>query len=171
MFITKEYLKKLGACVEAQEWFESTYPDGCKLSVEALTTVPNDRWVWWFGCRLYPDLVWVAVNIAFREAAKVAPELQSWVGKVNDTNCRQARSAAAAAAYAAAYAAADAAAAAAAYADAAAADAAAYAAADAAAAAAAYAAADAAAADAAAADAAAAVRNELNQAVVDALLK
>ena len=107
MFITKEYLKKLSACVEAQEWFESMYPNGCKLSVEALITIPHDEWVWWFGCRLYPDLVWVAVNIAFREAARVVPELQSWVGEVNHANWQQARAAAAAtdAAYAAGYAA------------------------------------------------------------------
>ena len=101
MFITKEYLKKLSACVEAQEWFESMYPNGCKLSVEALITIPHDEWVWWFGCRLYPDLVWVAVNIAFREAARVVPELQSWVGEVNHANWQQARAAAVRAARAA----------------------------------------------------------------------
>lgn len=102
--ITIAELQKLGACDEAQAWFNEKFVHGAELTFENLATVPEKRWVVWLASKLNPELRWMWAGIAFRYAAKRNPSLAKYADNVTAENWREARAAAAAADAYAAYA-------------------------------------------------------------------
>ena len=164
LIYTSKLLADLGACDTAAQWAAGNLAEGTAVTRELLESVPDPLWVWWLACRLDTkhELVWLAPNIAFREAAKTNLELAEWVGKITADNWKLAADAALAAS--AAVAAARAAARAAGRAEAVAAAWGAWAAAEAAARAAGRA-------EAVAADVRGAIQTELKQAAIEWLVK
>ena len=96
MKITLSKLEKLGACDDAMEWFNQTYPNGTELNRETLDSVPDKKWIVWLGSALNPDLKWNWVGIAFRYAALNNPTLTAYADNVNQHNVQAASSAASA---------------------------------------------------------------------------
>ena len=99
LIYTSKLLADLGACDAEIEWAAKNLTEGTPITREILESVPEPLWVWRLACRLDADneLVWVAVNAAFREAAKLNPTLLEWVGKVSADNWKAAAKAAKAA--------------------------------------------------------------------------
>ena len=50
LFITKEFLFEKGACAEGINYFNSIFPDGCKLNDDTISKFTNcdTSFVWWF---------------------------------------------------------------------------------------------------------------------------
>lgn len=95
LIYTQEYLSDLGACDPAAKWAANNIAQGTLVTREILESVPDPLWVWWLACRLDTkhELVWLAPNVAFREAAKTNPKLAEWAGKITADNWHEAAAA------------------------------------------------------------------------------
>lgn len=86
----------MGVSWAFRDWMSRNMAIGAPLTGEFLRTSPDPLFVWELALQLDTgkELVWVAVNIAFGNAAKVVPSLSRWVGLVTRDNWEQARSSA-----------------------------------------------------------------------------
>lgn len=95
LIYTQELLSDLGACASAAQWATENITEGAPITRELLESLPHPLWVWCLACRLDTkhELIWLAPNVALREATKSHPPLGVLVsGKIGGGNWKEVRS-------------------------------------------------------------------------------